>query len=1440
MSKSNLTPTVPLDSNGEALAPKLTRRFSSRKSFYTKFNFALVNEIVTSEGVSIGFNFFDKNFINFAEFDTNLVLKIDDISNQFTGVTTETFGDSIVGVSSFSLLNGTKPLFKTSIFSGNQGTSLISASSPIQSSSSEDIEFFNVNNDFSTGEELLYEYTSTPINIESVDIVGIGTTTILPPTVYAIKESTSKFRLARSEADALAGIALTFSSVGSGTTHLFYTTNANTRSIISIDGILQSPLTRANKSVGFGTTSVGISTTVIPISGISSLSVSQFLLSNDEYIQITGISTSDSTITVNRGTLGSVAVAHTSGDPIKVYSGDYRIYKDSIYFSTPPFEESSFNGRVFYKNLYDKNYIFDDISNEFIGVGKTFTVTSDLVNIGLSTNNTTGVPYGFLLVNNVFQKPGVDYDLELTSGITTVTFTGSNKEDLPKAGKILSFDFYEGAGYQSPVAAAATVTVSAGGTISAVNLTGSGSGYLTAPEVHIYSTVGSGATITALLGTGNNVGFVTGFSITNAGSGYTSTSLPTIVIDSPYGYKNLPLVYKSPSSGIGTEATIDLIVGTGKSMISVDINNIGIGYSVGDVLTVSGIGTTSGYSPFTLTVKEIQNDSFNFWSFGKLLRIKINNSPNGIRKTFTLLNFENDLPINFVNNSVDQRFQVENNLIVFIDDVLQPPENYFLNGSDLTFISSPPTGSNLYCYMYVASDSDSRSTLVDATIKIGDSLNLEKQFTRKVNNITTRTSVRTPNYIRKGIDADLANLRKIDWTKQTRDLTIRGIPYYKSRNSYSPLIRPSSRLISGIGLTSQSIYVENSYIFDYDGIVERETSVQIIKDTPLLTAKAEAVVSAAGTVSLINVTDGGFGYSQSNPPDVVITTKEILQEAIGNSWDSVDENSITFYNKSFSGDTTTVSVGQSLSVRYSYNLVGFYSTTVGVGTTTLNSISYGNGIWVTVGDNGFISTSTNLTSWSSPVGVATIDQGSIPEIISQIGFSNKINDISYSNDSGRFVAVANDGKIITYESTDIELASRYQNNFIVRDSGTSRNLNSIIVDNIFDIGENASKLQYVSVGNSSTILVSATSINNNLVGTPGVVWQVRMSEDISSTGLSGENLNDIVYTRSESIPFIVVGDNGLVVKFPNNRFNPGDFSIVTPFTTDNLKSIFYDVDNERAIVVGTSGTIYGSYKTTSFNTWETISIGSTTLNDLVYSESNQKYLIVGNGESYTSSYEKVGAAATAIVSVGGTITSIVISNGGLFYDTDVDNKPSVIIESSPTVTERFNSCKIKGDHGTIVGISTVAGISTTTPALKFELKVDNVLNLVDSEISVGDYFVTYKTNIGSGITSIETNGSIVGIATTFIDCVYRADQVVASGTGIVTVTSNVLSVDGLISIPSNYQYGIYSWGKIYDFDPRQSPSIFSAETLNSSSGIATSPKVVRLTSIGSTTLPRNA
>ena len=82
-------------------------------------------------------------------------------------------------------------------------------------------------------------------------------------------------------------------------------------------------------------------------------------------------------------------------------------------------------------------------------------------------------------------------------------------------------------------------------------------------------------------------GNITGVTITNPGSGYTSTNLPELVIDDPASYTNIPLLYSGSSvQGIGQSATIDIQVGAGGSVIDYQLKQEGFAYGNGQILTV--------------------------------------------------------------------------------------------------------------------------------------------------------------------------------------------------------------------------------------------------------------------------------------------------------------------------------------------------------------------------------------------------------------------------------------------------------------------------------------------------------------------------------------------------------------------------------------------------------------------------------------------------------------------------------------------------------------------------------------------------------------------------------------------------------------------------------------------------------------------------------------
>jgi hypothetical protein len=156
---------------------------------------------------------------------------------------------------------------------------------------------------------------------------------------------------------------------------------------------------------------------------------------------------------------------------------------------------STFGGRVFSRRFdptipQDKNILFDDISLSFTGIAATeFTLksggqnTNTIFNNVNSSTNINNNP--IVLINNVFQNPTSDYTVDGV-GTNVIRFLSGT----PSAGKISKVSISTSYGYSPRIGAAATVVVSAAGTISNVIVIGPGFGYRSLPTVSIASTVG--------------------------------------------------------------------------------------------------------------------------------------------------------------------------------------------------------------------------------------------------------------------------------------------------------------------------------------------------------------------------------------------------------------------------------------------------------------------------------------------------------------------------------------------------------------------------------------------------------------------------------------------------------------------------------------------------------------------------------------------------------------------------------------------------------------------------------------------------------------------------------------------------------------------------------------------------------------------------------------
>jgi ElaB/YqjD/DUF883 family membrane-anchored ribosome-binding protein len=271
------------------------------------------------------------------------------------------------------------------------------------------------NHFFSNLEELIYTPKSTFIGVgASAMEIGAGPT-LLPSEVYVIKLSDNSFKLATSKSNAISGIGVTFTSYGSGNAHQLEMDKKLEKTLITIDNIVQYPLlfTPISYTLLGNGGQISAGSSIFALSGISTIIPKDILKIDNEYMGITnvGLGTTNvgpitnsgniNLVEVTRGFVGSSATTHTDSTSVRIYKGSYNIVDGDIFFAESPrgnpqiikdssnltFETSDFTGRVFLRNDYTSNQLYDDISSQFTGIGRTFTLTVGGANtVGLGTS----------------------------------------------------------------------------------------------------------------------------------------------------------------------------------------------------------------------------------------------------------------------------------------------------------------------------------------------------------------------------------------------------------------------------------------------------------------------------------------------------------------------------------------------------------------------------------------------------------------------------------------------------------------------------------------------------------------------------------------------------------------------------------------------------------------------------------------------------------------------------------------------------------------------------------------------------------------------------------------------------------------------------------------------------------------------------------------------
>jgi hypothetical protein len=764
----------------------------------------------------------------------------------------------------------------------------------------------------------------------TVTSIGMGTVFINPASLNAV---------------ALSGQSVSFgsntSTYGAGNAHQLEMDKKLEKSLITIDNIVQYPLifTPISYNLSGNGGQIGAGSSIFALSGISTIAPKDILKIDNEYMGIinVGLGTTNigpisnsgniNLVEVKRGFVGSSASTHSDSSSVRIYKGSYNIVDSSIFFAESPrgnpqiirdssnltFETSDFTGRVFLRNNYTSNQLYDDISNQFTGIGRTFTLTVGGANtVGLGSTGGNGI----LFINGVFQTPTTINNPEnnfsiienTVSGISSVVFSGIrnpqtlqiitseydvNQNQTPRGGIIISLGSSTGLGYAPLVGAAVTAVVGAGGSIVSVGLgttdnIGSGYNGIVSIGVSVYQSghIGDTAIITASVGAGGTLSF-------NVGAGGTGYTNPKIFVSEP-SYENLDVIGISrlgigttTDTGIGLLLNVEVgassTTGIGSTYFEVSRFNIsrqGYSFRRGDVFKPVGLVTAKGLasplSEFRLTVVDTFSDSFAAWQFGEFDYIdSIKNYQDGVRTRFPLF-YNNDL-LSFEALEGSQ-VNLSNALLIVINGVIQDPgvAYEFEGGTSFIFKTAPRPEDNVAIFFYKGTGGDDTvlNTSINETLKRGDTVQVLKnnsisgtltQNKRTIFDLSFSDKFETNLYSDQGVDSE--NNKPLSWIKQKVDRKINGENVYKTRDSIESLIYPTAKIIKDFSTTDTTIFVDNAEFFEYDNIINpKPFSSLIVNGISTITNGAVELISNitsidgfSGIITGITTTAGSNG-----------------------------------------------------------------------------------------------------------------------------------------------------------------------------------------------------------------------------------------------------------------------------------------------------------------------------------------------------------------------------------------------------------------------------------------------------------------------------------------------------------------------------------------------------------------------------------------------------
>lgn len=717
------------------------------------------------------------------------------------------------------------------------------------------------NHFFKTGEPLKYSFngTDTAVGISTLSPGASGITSQFPNIVYPIILDKDKFRVALASSLALSNNYVNINSLGIGTQHSFEAFKQNSKCLITINNVIQSPI-----SIASTVQILNYTETKITVNSLQNIKTGTCLQINGELVKVSTINYDTNELNLSRGidVLGTNIVPFSSaliGSYINVLSGNYNIIKNIIYFDEAPLDGKKEAYTVTTSNIVYNDDSFNLLTNTLktgnqvllIWINPPIEIPSQKFYyiIKNSENNFSFAESFFNAFNGIKVPFGNVSNNEFPISNFELIFFYPNESSI-FTGRVFLKSNYDGNFVADDISEQFTGITSSfelkSSGISTVGIS-SDNGILLINNIFQYpgsneafSFVGSGSSTFV-----NFVGFgTTGFigktydvNVKDYPRGGIIISYGTTsgINYTPLTSYNVPLT--GSVSGIGASISFNTdIYGNVKDF---KFNNFGYNYKVGEILIPTGtfgIGSQITNDKLHIKINETTKDTFNAWNVGILDKLDdLSDKVNGVRKTFSL--FKNGQRVSL---DVDQEYEIElkYNLLVFVNDILQiPNSSYIFNGgSVITFTEPIPSGSNVKIYFYKGYYNDTFIGQSLSKLKEGDTLQLEQDFygappvqekSRIIKELTSFDILKTNIYSDIGLSDNSSQLRSITWTPQKTDLIIDGVYLSKARVEQNAGISSFTKIkdsvgsfnginTSFIGINTNNIlngdYVEGNYV----------------------------------------------------------------------------------------------------------------------------------------------------------------------------------------------------------------------------------------------------------------------------------------------------------------------------------------------------------------------------------------------------------------------------------------------------------------------------------------------------------------------------------------------------------------------------------------------------------------------------------------------------